>query len=103
MSISKYGSSVAHNFEDACLGVEQYAINTGQTEDLVAQLLVRMGSWFEDPEPQYEEFFASCNQDALEQCYRSLQECYRRNFVERSGADGIVKTLREKQLPGDCQ
>ena len=102
MSISKYGSSVTHNFEDACRGVEQYAINTGQTEDLVAQLLVRMGSWFEDPEPQYEEFFASCNQDALEQCYRSLQECYRRNFVERSGADGIIKTLREKQLPGDC-
>ncbi len=79
-----YGSTVRDNLDEAFRGIEQFAVNTADTEDLVAQMLVRMGSWFEDPEPQHEEFFATCNQDALLQCYRSLQECYRRNFVERA-------------------
>ena len=83
---SWYGKDVTNNLDEAFRGIEQFAVNTADTEDLVAQMLVRMGSWFEDPEPQHDEFFATCNQDALMQCYRSLQECYRRNFVERASS-----------------
>jgi|TARA_B100001094_G_C17498331_1_gene469860 hypothetical protein len=82
--MNKYGSSVTEHMNKAFRAVEQYAINTGETEDLIAQLCVRMGSWFEDPEPQHEPYFASANQIQLEATYRMLRELNRKHRCEEN-------------------
>ncbi len=73
-----YGPSVKDNLEEAFKGIEQFAVNTADTEDLMAQLVVRMGCWLEDPEPQWDDYFTECNQEQLEVCYRYLRELDRK-------------------------
>ena len=75
---SDYGSTVKDNLEEAFRGIEQFAVNTADTEDLVAQLVVRMGCWFEDPEPQFDDYFSQCSQKQLEVSYRYLRELDRK-------------------------
>jgi len=82
-SLNSYGSSVKKNIEEAFKSVEQYAINTADTEDLVAQLVVRLGCWFEDPEPQYDEYLAEANQTHLENAYRVLRNIDRQARISR--------------------
>jgi hypothetical protein len=47
------------------------------TTELTRELLARLGDWFEDPERQHDEYFATVNQGSLEQAYRSLMNCTR--------------------------
>lgn len=73
-----YGSTVKDNLEEAFRGIEQFAVNTAETEDLVAQLVVRMGCWLEDPEPQWDDYFSRCEPKQLEISYRYLRELDRK-------------------------
>lgn len=86
-SLNSYGSSVKKNLEDAFKGVEQYAINTADTEDLVAQLVVRMGCWFEDPEPQHDEFFSKCNPYHLENAYNIMRNLNRNYLLTKDATE----------------
>lgn len=47
------------------------------TDELVKELCNRLGDWFEDPEPQHDDYFAKCNQGSLELAYTSLCNCRR--------------------------
>lgn len=48
-----------------------------KTDELVREFLIRLSDWFEDPEPQHDEYFASVNQGSLEIAYRALMNCER--------------------------
>ena len=48
-----------------------------KTEKLMKELTLRMSDWFEDPEPQYDECFAKCNQYHLESAYNILRNLNR--------------------------
>ena len=56
------------------------------TDELVKELCNRLGDWFEDPEPQNDDFCAKVNQGSLEQAYRSLMNCnrWRKDNVDTS-------------------
>lgn len=48
-----------------------------KTDKLAREFLTRLGDWFEDPEPQHDDYFASVNQGSLEIAYRALLNCER--------------------------
>ena len=47
------------------------------TDELAREFLIRLGDWFEDPEPVHDDYFASVNQGSLEIAYRALMNCER--------------------------
>lgn len=53
--------------------------NDDKTEELVNELTLRMSDWFEDPEPQHDDFFVRCNQGHLETTYRFLKNLTRQS------------------------
>jgi hypothetical protein len=48
-----------------------------KTTELVTEIINRMSDWFEDPEPQHDDYFAKCNQGSLELAYNTLRNCRR--------------------------
>lgn len=48
-----------------------------ETTELVTEIINRMSDWFEDPEPQHDDYFAKCNQGSLELAYNTLRNCRR--------------------------
>jgi hypothetical protein len=67
-----YPSSAMKNVEEAFQTVEQFAINYSDTDAIVSQLTIRLGDWFEDPDPSYDETFAGSNQEELYKVYQAL-------------------------------
>jgi hypothetical protein len=68
-------SSATRHMNNAFAEIEKYTVNYVDTQDLVSQLIIRMGDWFEDPDPSYDEFFQKSNQESLEMVFNALRRC----------------------------
>jgi hypothetical protein len=68
-------SSATQHMNNAFAEIEKYTVNYVDTQDLVSQLIIRMGDWFEDPDPSYDEFFHKSNQESLEMVFNALRRC----------------------------
>jgi len=83
-------SSAKKHMNKAFEEIEQYAVNYTDTEHLIAQLLIRMGDWFEDIDPYYDEWFAHANQESLQMMFNAMQRCNRDNFSSRAKSHASV-------------
>jgi len=71
-----YPKEATQMMHEAFEEVEHYAINYAETDELISQLLVRLGDWYEDPDPSYDEFFAKANPNSLEMMHSAMKRCY---------------------------